>query len=490
MQLFHGRKDEINEFRQLIRPQKSTLATCQGRRRIGKSTFVHECGRFVDHYYSISGLPPHSELGKDDQLKNFAEALSRQFGIPDLPLDSWEKAFHLLSTLLPKKGTILILFDEISWMSIGDRNFAGHLKNAWDNHFSQRTKLVLILCGSVSSWIEENILNSTGFVGRVSWQFKLQPLPLHHCNAFWTEREKNKAKPTPTRDKLRLLSVTGGVPRYLEEIDPRKSAEQNIESLCFHKSGLLFNEFDQIFHDIFTRKAGTYRDIVRVLVDGPRSVQQISKSLERIRGGSLSTALHDLDGAGFIQEDRSFNPNTAKDLARTLCYRLSDNYLRFYLKYVEPKKSAIRKGIYQRVPLEALEAWDSIMGLQFENLIHNSRDEILSLLGLRNTTIENLGPYFQTKTKRRQACQIDLLIRTASAIYIVEAKARKKIQPSVIDEVREKIKSLSIARDIPIRTALVYEGELAPSITGADFFDHLITFEQLLTFQPKRRKKP
>lgn len=482
MHLFHGRNDEIQEFRQLIHPQRAALATCQGRHRIGKSTFVRECGQFVDHYYSIAGLPPQPDLEKEDQLVNFAESLSRQFGIPNLPLENWGKAFHLLSTLLPKKGSVLILLDEISWMSIGDRNFAGHIKNAWDNHFSQRAKLVLVLCGSVSSWIEENILNSTGFVGRISWQFKLQPLPLHHCNAFWTEREKNKTEPTPTRDKLRLLSVTGGVPRYLEEIDPRKSAEQNIERLCFHKSGLLFNEFDQIFHDIFTRKAGTYRDIVRALVDGPKSVLEISKSLDRISGGSLSSALHDLDGAGFIQEDRSFNPNTAKDRARTARFRLSDNYLRFYLKYVEPKRSAIQKGIYQRVPLEALEAWDSIMGLQFENLIHNSRDEILSLLGLRNTIIENLGPYFQTKTKRRLACQIDLLIRTASAVYIVEAKVRKKIQPSVIDEVREKIKRLNIARGIPIRTALIYEGELAPGITDAGFFDHLITFEQLLKY--------
>ncbi len=108
------------------------------------------------------------------------------------------------------------------------------------------------------------------------------------------------------------------MPRYLEEIDPRKTAEQNIERLCFHKGGLLFHEFDQIFHDIFTRKAASYREIVRALVDGPRNVLQISKTLKRASGGSLSEALRDLDGAGFIEEDRSFNPDTAKDLARTL----------------------------------------------------------------------------------------------------------------------------------------------------------------------------
>lgn len=437
----------------------------------------------MDHTYAFSGLPPRPEIGKRDQLRHFGEALAREFGAPELPLDSWPKAFHFLATLLPPKGSVLLLLDEISWMSIGDPDFAGHLKDAWDLRFAQRGRLVLVLCGSVSSWIEKNILNSTGFVGRVSWKFDLGPLPLQHCNAFWNEHEKRRVRRTPARDKLCVLAVTGGVPRYLEEMDPRQSAEQNIERLCFHRGGLLFNEFDQIFHDIFTRKAETYRAIVRTLVGGPRTVSQIGKALGRISGGSLSEALNDLDGAGFISEDRSFNPDTAKDLARTLRYRLSDNYLRFYLKYVEPKKAVIEKGLYQRVPLESLEAWDTIMGLQFENLVHNSRAELMSILGLGNVIVKNIGPYFQNQTQRRQACQIDLLIRTASSLYVVENKLRKNIDRKVIDEVREKVKRLKISRELPVRTALVYQGKLDPEISRADFFDHLVNFEQLLDFK-------
>lgn len=428
-------------------------------------------------------------IGKREQLHNFAEGLARQFGAPELSFDSWPKAFHYLSTLLPKTGSVLLLLDEISWMSIGDPDFAGHLKNAWDDHLSKHPRLILVLCGSVSSWIEENILNSTGFVGRVSWQFRLAPLPLQHCDAFWAEREKQRAKPTPVRDKLRLLAVTGGVPRYLEEIDPRLSAEQNIERLCFNKGGLLFNEFDQIFHDIFTRKAKTYQEIVRALVGGPRALREISVALGRASGGSLSDSLHDLDGAGFIQEDRSFNPDTAKDLARTIRYRLSDNYLRFYLKYVEPRRPAIQKGLYQRVPLESMEAWDTIMGLQFENLVHNSWAELLALLNLRNVTVKNFGAYFQNKTKRREACQIDLLIRTSSALYIVEMKARNRIDRTVVDEVREKVRRLKPGRDLAVRTVLVHAGELDAGIHNADFFDNIVSFEQLLGFGAKKRRR-
>jgi len=480
MKSFYGRESNIREFKELLQNKRAKLATCQGRRRIGKSTFITQCAAHTTHFMTISGLPPQPEIGRSDQLENFSLALSQQLSAPKVPLVDWPTAFHLLSTLLPKTGTVLVLLDEISWMSQGDANFPGHLKNAWDLHFSEHPRLILVLCGSVSSWIEANILNNTGFVGRVSWQFHLKPLPLHHCNAFWRNHEHKKKHPIPDAEKLRHLAITGGVPRYLEEINPSQSAEQNIARLCFNSGGMLFNEFDQIFHDIFTLKAPTYRKIIRTLVDGSRTLKEISKSLDRNSGGSLTKALKDLEGAGFITEDRSFSPVSAKPLARTARFRLSDNYLRFYLKYVEPKKLQIEKGIYQKSPLTSLEAWHTIIGLQFENLVYNSRHELLDLLGLSKTTILNYGPYFQNATQRKKSCQIDLLVRTPSALYLIETKVRQKIQSSVIDEVAEKILRLKPPKNLAIRTALVYQGELEPKLTESDYFDHLISFSQLL----------
>ena len=110
-----------------------------------------------------------------------------------------------------------MLLDQISWMAIGDPDFAGHFNTAWDNLFSRHPRLIVVLCGSVSSWIQKNIRNSTGFVGRCSWQFRLQPLPLSACNEFWKGKTVNAA------EKLKVLCVTGGVPRYLEEIDPAQT---------------------------------------------------------------------------------------------------------------------------------------------------------------------------------------------------------------------------------------------------------------------------
>jgi hypothetical protein len=274
--------------------------------------------------------------------------------------------------------------------------------------------------------------------------------------------------------------VTGGVPRYLEEIDPSQTAEQNIERLCFRSGGLLFNEFSQIFHDIFSRRAETYRQIVVTLVDGAKSISEISHALKQERGGSLSAAIEDLELAGFLRKETSFNPASGKNLPRTVRYRIQDNYLRFYLKYIEPVAAQVAKGLYRRTPLESLQAWDTIIGFQFENLVLENLDALLGDIGLQGVPVLNAGPYFQAKTQKSSGCQIDLLIRTKQSVYVFEVKFRRKIELSVIAEVQQKIGRLKVDRSFSVRSGLIYQGELDPEIERSDFFDHLVPFSRLL----------
>lgn len=396
--------------------------------------------------------------------------------MPKVSLDGWPAAFDLLASQLPAKGQVVVLLDEISWMAIGDKDFAGHFKNAWDQSFSKRGGLILVLCGSVSSWIEDNILNNTGFVGRCTWQFHLKPLPLADCVAFWGKR----AARTSAAEMWRMLAVTGGVPGYLEQILTNYTAEENITRLCFHPGGMLYHEFDRIFHDIFTRKADTYRDIVTTLVKGPKTLQEISSSLERERGGSLSNSLRDLELAGFIRKEQFFDPTNGKVKPRDHHYRLADNYLRFHLKYVAPAKTQIEKGIYQRVPLESLEAWDCIMGLQFETLILDNLEEVFTRLGLRQRAVLNAGPYVQGKTLRREPCQIDLLIRTRQSLYIIELKFRKRTGIEVVDEVKQKVARLKLPPGHSFRTVLIHSGELDPAVEASDYFDFILPADEWL----------
>jgi hypothetical protein len=474
MALFVGRETERTEFQQLFRKKIASLVVCEGRRRIGKSTFVRECARDADHFLSFEGLPPRPNIGRKEQLDIFAQRLADQTKAPKVALESWPQAFQLLASLLPATGWTVLLLDEISWMAMGEPDFAGHLKVAWDNLFSRRARLVLVLCGSVTSWIQDNILNQTGFVGRCSWQFRLPPLSLPSCNLFW------RGKEISAPEKLKVLSVTGGVPRYLEEVDLAQSAEQNIKRLCFHPGGLLFREFDQIFHDIFSRRADAYRKVATALAEGPKTVSEISTALGQERGGTLSAVAEDLVAAGFVSRDASFDPVTGRTYPYGVRYRLSDNYLRFYLRCVAPVRAAVEKGLFKQTSLDSLPGWDSLMGLQFENLVLGNLATVFGKIGLANVPILNAGPYCRRPTHPQKGCQIDLLIRTRQSLYVLEVKFRRQIDKAILSEVRQKVERLKVPRSLSVRTGLIFQGELHPEIEPSDYFDFLIPFENLL----------
>ena len=474
MALFVGRETERTEFQQLFRKKIASLVVCEGRRRIGKSTFVRECARDADHFLSFEGLPPRPNIGRKEQLDIFAQRLADQTKAPKVALESWPQAFQLLASLLPATGWTVLLLDEISWMAMGEPDFAGHLKVAWDNLFSRRARLVLVLCGSVTSWIQDNILNQTGFVGRCSWQFRLPPLSLPSCNLFW------RGKEISAPEKLKVLSVTGGVPRYLEEVDPAQSAEQNIKRLCFHPGGLLFREFDQIFHDIFSRRADAYRKVATALAEGPKTVSEISTALGQERGGTLGAVAEDLVAAGFVSRDASFDPVTGRTYPYGVRYRLSDNYLRFYLRCVAPVRAAVEKGLFKQTSLDSLPGWDSLMGLQFENLVLGNLATVFGKIGLANVPILNAGPYCRRPTHPQKGCQIDLLIRTRQSLYVLEVKFRRQIDKAILSEVRQKVERLKVPRSLSVRTGLIFQGELHPEIEPSDYFDFLIPFENLL----------
>src|SRR3990167_2617326 len=248
MTAFIGRKQELNQLHLLLKKRSASLVVLKGRRRIGKSRLIEEFGKSLK-MYTFSGVVPTEKTTLESQLHEFGWQLGKALEQPAFKDHDWNDLFLRLANHT-RKGLVLILFDEISWMGSLDSDFLGKLKNAWDLEFKKNPQLILVLCGSVSAWIEKNILNSSGFLGRVSLNLTLEELPLSDCNYFWLDAGDNIS----AYEKFKVLSVTGGIPKYLEEIQLSLSAEANIKNLCFDRSGLLFNEFDQIFTDIFFKR--------------------------------------------------------------------------------------------------------------------------------------------------------------------------------------------------------------------------------------------
>jgi len=474
-EIFVGREEEIQQLKDLLKKRSASFVVVKGRRRIGKSRLLEEFSK-NKKTYKITGLPPQKETTKQDQLDEFARQLSKTTGLPEVKANDWSQLFALLAHVV-KTGRILIILDEISWIGSKDPDFLGKLKNIWDDHFKKNSKLILIVCGSVSTWIDDNILNSKAFYGRVSWTLALEPLPIKDCNHMLDLQGFRGS----VYEKFKILSVTGGIPWYIELIQGNFSADENIKRQCFSKGGALFGEFEKIFHDVFGKQDKTYKEIVETLSNGPAEYKTISDKSGYSSSGRLSKYLIDLEKAGFISKDFTWSLKSKKE-KKTSHYRLSDNYLRFYLKYIAPNQRQIEKGQYKGVSLSNFSKWDTIMGFQFENLVLSNRKKIFDFLNIRLEDIIVDNPYLQKQTSYQKGCQIDYLIQTKyQNLYVCEIKfSRHPINTKVIEDMKRKISRLALPRGSSALPVLIHVNGVTESVATKDYFYEIIDFGELL----------
>ena len=474
--MFFGREQELLKLQEFTRKKSASLIVIRGRRRIGKSRLVEE---FAKNYKFLhfSGVAPTERTTPKIQRDEFARQLGNNIGMPGIKGDDWSALFLLLhkETL---QGRVVILLDEISWIGSKDYDFLGKLKNAWDLYFKKNEQLILIICGSASSWIDKNILSSTAFLGRISYTMSLEELSLRDAVKFW-----GNSKNIAVYEKLKVLSVLGGVPRYLEEINPNISAEDNIKKLCFTKGGLLVDEFDKIFSDLFLSNSKTYAKIVSILASGDMEAREICESLRIDQNGKMAEYLRELELSGFIKRDYTWDIKTSLD-SKLSKYRLSDNYLRFYLKYIAKYKTKIDRNSFISKSLTSLEGFDTMLGFSFENLVLNNRKYIYEALALREEDIVSENPFFQHKTSEQPGCQIDYMIQTKfNLLYVCEIKfSKNKIGLRVVKEMKEKIVNLKIPKGFSIRPVLIHVNGVERSVVDIEVFANIIDFGEFLRF--------
>lgn len=472
---FIGRVKELNILNQLINNNIPHLIVVKGRRRIGKSRLLQEFGQKIGETRIFSGLPPETHITAQDQRTEFARQLEINLGLKGLDTSDWGNLFWHLAQQT-QQGRTLIVLDEIAWMAQDDPTFLPKLKVAWDLYFSQNPQIILALCSSISTWIEQNILSSTGFMGRQSLALTLDELPLNDCVEFW-----NSQSYISPQEKLIMLSVTGGIPRYLEAINPNLSAEQNIKNLCFMKEGILFSEFDQIFSDLFNKQKKLYGNIVEQLATGALEAKALFARLKIKGGGDDYQHLENLEKAGFITRDYTWNILQGK-FAKLSQFRLRDNYCRFYLKYIRPNQHKIMRDGFYDVHLGSLPGWSSVMGLQIENLILQNRHLLQQALNISTQEIVCDNPFFMHRTAKHAGCQIDYLIQTRfNTLYVCEIKFSKyAIQAEVIDEMKEKIKRLAVPKNFSIRPVLIHCNSVTEVVEESGYFSQVINFVDFL----------
>lgn len=177
---FVGRRRELRALEELRQKRSASLVVLRGRRRIGKSRLAEEFGRRFERALFFSGVPPERGVTAATQRREFALQLGDRLGAAPAETDDWSPLLWHLARAV-REGPALVVLDELTWLGAKDAAFLGKLKNAWDLEFKQNPELILILSGSLSTWLERNVLSSTGFLGRVSLDLELGELPLADC---------------------------------------------------------------------------------------------------------------------------------------------------------------------------------------------------------------------------------------------------------------------------------------------------------------------
>lgn len=200
--------------------------------------------------------------------------------------------------------------------------------------------------------------------------------------------------------------------------------------------------------DIFSTRHESYKKIVEILVGGPATQEEIHQKTGIARGGYLTECVEELIMAGIISRHYTWGINTAKESTLSQ-FRLRDNYIRFYLKYIEKNLGKIEVGHFSDIDVASLPGWQSIMGLQFENLVLNNRKYLIDILNIRPSHI------------------------------IAD-------NPSVIEQVQEKIKRLKYPKGYAVLPILIHINGVSQTIEDSDFFYQIIDFSQLLADERSR----
>lgn len=473
--IFIGREKELEELSLLWERRMASLVVIKGRRRIGKSRLIEEFAR-GKNFLRFEGIAPTRKTTAKMQRDEFARQIHEQLGLPGLEsIQDWGTLFTIIAEAT-KKQEIIIFFDEITWMGSKDPVFLGKLKVVWEQHFQKNPNLILILCGSLSSWIEKNIISSTGFFGRISLKLTLHELSLSDCNKLLIARGFKGSK----QEEFMALSLTGGVPWYIEQINPSLSVSENIRRLCFTPDGLLVEEFKYIFHDLFGKRLPICKKIVNSLKDKAKEYDEIANDIHYQSGGPLSEYLEDLIISGFLEREHTWSLQTGIESKRSK-YRIRDNYLRYYLKYIAPHLRKIKKGLFEDSSPYSLPGWEGVMGLQFENLVLNNRREMWKQLGIRAEDIVFENPFFQSKTTKQKGCQIDYVIQTRfNTVYLCEIKfSHHPISVKPIEDMKKKINALKAPKGVACLPVLIHASSVTKAVLEARFFVQIIDFAKV-----------
>lgn len=403
-----GRQEETKMIDSYLSSEKSEFIAVYGRRRVGKTFLIRQIIKERASFI-VSGM---NNVSNETQLLNFDSAL-RHYS-PESPSSTdWLSAFGNLASYLSKLRvkTKIIFIDEMPWMDTPNSRFISALEHFWNSWAAWRDDIKLIVCGSATSWMLDNVINSHGGLhNRVTHQVAIKPFKLSECREYF----RTYGFPYGEREIMECYMVFGGIPYYLSLMDRQMSVAQNIDRLIFSSSGELRNEMFNLFRSLF-RHSEDYESIIIALSTKKRGLTrseliEISKLNNNAR---LTKMLRELEECSFIRSYTNLNRKS-----RLETYLLIDPFVYFNFSIVEKKKNNDDSFWTHTLMSPLYYNWS---GLAFEILCINHLDEIKQVLGINGMAC---GAYsWRTPAGEDPGAQVDLVIERAdNTVNLCEMK--------------------------------------------------------------------
>lgn len=399
-----ARTSEIDTLERKFNSSKSEFVIVYGRRRIGKTFLVNNvfADRFTFSYVGARNQKPKK------QLQRFAEQLKTYSGSPFAPvLTNWEEAFQALRALIenkPKKDRKVIFFDEMPWIDTPRSSFVEALEYFWNAWAAQRNDILFIACGSATSWMVNKLVkNKGGLHNRITEQIYLRPFRLGECEEYLHENGCNWDRYTI----LQCYMALGGVPYYMNLLNPQQSLAQNIDRLFFAKNAPMREEFDELFNALYSH-ADKYIDVIHALSGSKKGllraeiVEQTGQS-----GGRLTKVLENLERCDFIETYSQY-----KSSVRNSVYRICDPYTLFYFKFVDGKNTKDEHWWTNNMHSHSVESWQ---GFSFETICMTHLEQIKQRLGVAGISTTT-GTWRSLGDETEKGTQIDLVIDRADRV--------------------------------------------------------------------------
>jgi AAA+ ATPase superfamily predicted ATPase len=339
---FIGRQEELRKFEDRYGSGNAELIILYGRRRVGKTEFLRRFTEGKEAFFFSA-----TESDDHEQRERFKQRmLSSGFGGEPSLLNDWEGIFRNLKGL-KQKGKKLVIIDEFQHIFKGKKAVPSILQNIWDEHLSKEN-IMIVLCGSAMSFIENEVLGSKNpLYARASAIFKMKELTFAEASQFFPRYT--------LKDKVTAYSILGGIPFYLIQFSPSLSLEENIRRNILSRETVLYNEAEFIFKQEM-REPATYNTLVSAIALGNTKLNDICQKT-MIDAAKANLYLKNLIELNLVLKEYSIL-DTVKGGAnvRNGLYRIADNFLRFWYRYVYPNKEEIELGNTDRLAGEIYES--------------------------------------------------------------------------------------------------------------------------------------